>query len=275
MKNKIDNSSDADQVDNCDDIYADGTYIKNNPTLHSEDSEYKFSYIHHLLKKCSFDGPKIKILDIGGGAGIISLRTCQMLAAKGYEVECYAFDLSMEMLLQQKSNNPYISLATSNFDQVRSNHFDITLMVDVIEHISDNASFADEVDQITNYIIYNIPIERTLFDLLRNIYMKRTYYLMQTASLGHLHFFSAISAKRFVRKHHLLVDWAFPSYSQHILESNFSEYVAQRSNRIRSFELILSRFIYRYMKICAPWIIQGSLFMLAKSRYGNHGSLNR
>lgn len=266
MKNKID--SNITESVKCDihGIYADGTYIKNNPTLHSEDSEYKFSYIHHLLKKCSFNAPQIKILDVGGGAGVIALQVCRMLSEQGYQVDCYAFDLSQEMLSQQKSNNPYISLATSDFDQIRTNRFDITLLIDVIEHIPDHFSFANDVDEITDYIIYNIPIERTLFDFLRNIYMKRKYYLMQTLTLGHLHFFSASLAKRFVRKHHILIDFLYPNYAGHILASNFSEYVSQRANRIRSFELAISHFIYRYLRICAPWIIQGSLFMLAKSR---------
>ena len=46
------------------DIYQDGTYIDNNPSLHREDSEYKSRYIRTLLEGLRFDGSPIRVLDM-------------------------------------------------------------------------------------------------------------------------------------------------------------------------------------------------------------------
>ncbi len=253
----------ADEIGN---IYSDGTYLRNNPTLHGEDGEYKFVYISRLLARCSFVGPSVRILDIGGGGGGIALLVCQHLAQQGLEVECHAFDLSPEMLIQQRANNPYNTLATSDFALIREQRYDLALLIDVIEHISDNGPVADDVDRIARHVIYNIPIERNLFDWLRNLYMKRRYYALQTESLGHVHFYSYGGAKRFVRTHHRPVDWISPDYPGHLLESSFPDYVLQRKNRLRGLELSISRLIYRHLKPLAPWLIQGSLFILADSK---------
>ena len=75
-------------------IYRDGTYLRNNPTLHGEDTDYKFNYIRRLLKRCAFAGPSVRILDVGGGGGAIAALLCEHLAQQGLKVECHAFDLS-------------------------------------------------------------------------------------------------------------------------------------------------------------------------------------
>ena len=252
------------------DIYQDGTYIDNNPSLHREDSEYKSRYIRTLLEGLRFDGSPIRVLDIGGGAGIVAARVCQFLSAGGVRVDCHAFDLSQEMLAVQRANNPHITLATSDFEQIRSSGgYDLALLIDVIEHIPDNAKVADDVDTLARFVLYNIPTERNLLDWLRNIYLGGRYYPLQTASLGHVHFFSAREARAFVAAHHRVLRWVFPDFCGHLFTSPHPDYVQQRGNRLRRMELLLSRMIYKYLRPIAPWLIQGSLFVLAESRWRN------
>ncbi|MBK8743877.1 class I SAM-dependent methyltransferase [Propionivibrio sp.] len=266
MKNINEQGSVSPAVGEVSDIYRDGTYLRNNPTLHGEDSAYKFAYIRRLLTRCAFPEKSVRVLDVGGGGGIIAALVCEQLAQQGLQVECHAFDLSPEMLAQQRANNRFNTLATSDFGEIRRQRYDLALLIDVVEHIPDNGLVADDIDRIARQVIYNIPIERNLLDWLRNLYMKRRYYVLQTASLGHVHFYSYGSAKRFVREHHQPVASIFPDYPGHLLESDFPDYVVQRANRLRGLELLLSRFIYRRLKPLAPWLIQGSLFILADSR---------
>lgn len=252
-------------IEKKDDIYRNGVYIQNNPSLHMEDAAYKFGYIKHALDRCLLVGPVIRVLDVGGGTGAIAALVCQHIAERGFQVECHAYDLSVEMLDQQRTNNSFTTVATADFGEIQHQSYDLALLIDVIEHIPENKEVATDIDRIARNIIYNIPTERNLFDLIRNFYLKG-HYAMQTATLGHLHFYSYRSAKRFVRKHHKLVCWVFPDYAGHLLQSQFPGYVKQRASRLRKFELVMSYYIYRYLNPLAPWIIQGSLFILAQSR---------
>ena len=251
------------------DIYRDGSYISLNPSLHEEDSDYKFKYISTLLREISFGTAAIRVLDIGGGAGVIAAKVCHELAGgRPGRVECHALDLSPEALALQRKNNPYCTLATSDAEEIRkAGGYDLTLLIDVIEHIPLNGETASMVDQISHHAIYNIPTEINLVDLLRNAYMRGRYYPGQEASLGHIHFFSASSAKAFVSRHHRRLRRAiFPDFAAHSLESPAPNYVRQRANRLMLLELKISRWIAAYLRPLAPHIVQGSLFMLAECR---------
>lgn len=250
------------------DIYRDGTYARNNPSLHEEDSAYKFRYIRQLLEQIDL-GDVVRILDVGGGAGVVAALTCNYLDSQGIRVECHAYDLSPEMLLAQRANNPYVTLATSDFEDIRAaGGYDLVFLVDVIEHIPDNGRMADEIDRLARFLVYNIPTERNVLDWLRNKYMGGRYYAGQAASLGHIHFFSAASARAFVRAHHRLRRWVFPDFCGHVMTAPHPDYVRQRESKPRRAELLLSGLVYKYLRPLAPYLIQGSLFILAEGRGG-------
>ncbi len=247
-----------------DDIYNDGTYISQNPSLHEEDSEYKFVYIKTLLEEMRFAGEKISILDVGGGSGMLGLMVCEYFAGKGLNVAFTALDLSSDMLAIQKKQNPYITRTVNlPLESLRGERFDLALMIDVIEHIPEKDIAARQLNGLARYVIYNIPTEINLFDLLRNIYLKGNYYRQQTASLGHVHFFSKPSALDFIRSRHRLLKWTFPDYCSHVLTSPHGDYEVQRKNRLRFAELVVSRFIFKYCRFLAPYLVQGSVFCLA------------
>ena len=151
-------------------MYQDGTYLRNNPSMHEEDSNYKFRHIRSLLEDLQFDAGALRILDIGGGGGLVGAQVCRYLASRGAQVECHAFDLSTEMLAAQRDNNPYITVSTSDFTELASQGcYDLTLLIDVIEHIPDHHKMADDVSRISEHVLYNIPTERNLLDWLRNL----------------------------------------------------------------------------------------------------------
>jgi len=245
------------------DIYNDGTYVRNNPSLHEEDSEYKFFYIKQLLDEIRCKNDRIKILDVGGGGGNLGLMVCRYFLERKITPELTALDQSLEMLSIQKARNPYITrTVNAPLQSLMGDKYDLVLMIDVIEHIQDREQAAQQLDALSKNVIYNIPTEINLADLMRNIYVKGKYYHWQTAALGHIHFFSARSALAFIRKKHQLKKWIFPDYCSHVLTSPFSDYAAQRKNKLRMAELSLSRYIYKYFRFFAPYLIQGSVFCL-------------
>ena len=84
------------------DIYNDNTYLEKNPTLHTEDSEFKFQNVKKFLDLIVVKKNKIKILDIGGGAGIIGKLVLEYFQKKGNIVTFHSLDLSTQMLKIQK-----------------------------------------------------------------------------------------------------------------------------------------------------------------------------
>lgn len=250
-----------------DTIYSDGTYTKLNPTLHAEDSVYKMSYVIKLLEKVEWNRSGVKILDIGGGAGELGKLVCDWFAANGYTVFMSALDVAEEMINVQKNNNPCIKKTyVGDIEKLGEEQFDLVLMIDVIEHIEDCEQFADRLNNYATYIIYNIPTEINLIDTLRDIAMCKRYYPLQTKSLGHVHFFSANSAARFVASHHKKIRTIFAEYTLYVLTSPHLSYVNQRKRFIRRIELMISVAIQKLLPRLAPHIVQGSLFCLAKSK---------
>ena len=101
------------------DIYIGGIYVQNNPSLHEEDADHKFSRIRDLLDSCEFNNSPVRILDVGGGAGSLARLVCDYLVGQGYETSCDAYDRSEEMLAAQLRNNTYINLGTSDFTKIQ------------------------------------------------------------------------------------------------------------------------------------------------------------
>lgn len=256
---------------NIEDNFNEETYIEHNPTLAYEDVAYKFSYIKPLLDEMEVKNNEISILDVGGGGGFLGKEIAEYFLNKRYNVKFYALDVSSKMLKIQQRNNPYITdVYNCYLEELDDNKkFDLVLMIDVVEHIPDKESASKKVSLISDYSIYNIPTEVNIFDILKNIYMKNNYYKMQEKTLGHVHFFSYFSALKHFKKFFNPIQLVFPNYSRHILYANTNQFDSQRNNRLRRYELICSNLIYKYLKILAPVIIQGSLFILGKSKNEN------
>lgn len=267
-KNLLKNAQRMILIMNNEDIYNDGTYIQNNPSLHSEDALYKFTYIQDLLQTYLSSNSKneISILDIGGGCGKIGRFVCEFFQKQNIKISFTALDLSLEMLDIQRENNPHINQSLNTPLESLEEHYDLILLIDVIEHISDYLSFTNLLKQKTSYIIFNIPIEKNFFDFAKNIYFKGQYYKWQEQTLGHLHFFSYCGAKKYLRKNFQILKYTYPQYAQHVLTTESLEYNEQRKNKLRLLELKISAWIARNLKNIAPYIVQGSLFALVKTK---------
>lgn len=252
------------------DIYNDRSYISNNPGLHREDSVFKFDQIVSLLRKVQIHANKIKILDIGGGAGELGFMVANYFKCQGIDVNFYALDLSEEMLAIQSKKNPYI-VNTWNCSVVDcpDEQFDLALMIDVIEHIPGKDIVAERLNRLCKNIIYNIPIQINLFDLLRELANHRRYYSEQTRLIGHVHFFTYVSARRFIDRYYRRVSSFFKPYCFMMLASCDPQYVELRRSRVRLAEVKLSCWIAKHLAWLAPWVVQGSMFALVNTNLSN------
>jgi len=145
-------------------LYQSGAYVLQNPTLHEEDSPWKVSLIEPLLDQCVqyILGDRISLLDAGGGAGLMLRGVAEYLArSHSIMVEKYALDLSPAMLERQAANNPDLKRALDEdlrCTSLGSKEIDLTLVIDVLEHIPHQEQALSEIRRISRFAIVKVPL---------------------------------------------------------------------------------------------------------------------
>ena len=252
-----------------DDIYNDGSYLQNNPDAHVSDSFFKFTQLLPLLDTIASPEKDFCILDIGGGAGVLGHLVSLYFHHRNLNVRTTAVDVSTSMLAMQKVNNPFITeiiagdAATAFIGGAR---FDLTLAIDVFEHMPDYHLALQAIQKGSKWLVCNMPIERNLVDILRNICMRNRYYAEQTRSIGHLHFFSYRRHLREFREYFDVICVEFSPYWRIVLQVPSPSHKQQLQNRLRRLELKISRWVSTLIPWAAPWIVQGSCFSLSNRR---------
>jgi ubiquinone/menaquinone biosynthesis C-methylase UbiE len=188
------------------DFYSTDEYSRRNPSLHEEDSPWKILKIMPLIALFAKlnNSQSGRVLDVGGGAGIILKVISEKLRQDyGVSVTKYNLDLSPLMIARQKQTNPDIQ-ATFNVDlcenQLENKCFDLVLMVDVIEHVLDSDKALNEVCRIGKFAVFNIPLEKNVVEFLWNVMSNGALRRQRIASLGHLHIYTYSSALKQIKK---------------------------------------------------------------------------
>ena len=161
-------------------IYTDGTYLKNNETWHQEDSLYKADWVRKIIEKNSLNLDTI--CEIGCGSGEVLKKLASQLKKNikfsGYEISPQAFEICKQ---KEDINLNFFLKDLLNEDK----SFDALLIIDVIEHIEDYFNFLRQVKVKAKYKIFHIPLDLSILNILRvnPISLKRK-------EVGHIHYFT-------------------------------------------------------------------------------------
>ncbi|MCJ7669192.1 MAG: class I SAM-dependent methyltransferase [Dehalococcoidia bacterium] len=188
-------------------LYITDEYIIKNPSLHEEDSPWKVSKIIPLIDKFTecLNKDEINLLDVGGGAGLIlSAISTYMEESPGIQVNKFALDLSPGMLEIQKKRNPNLKKALNEDIRKTSlgdKEIDLTLMIDLLEHVPNPAEALEEVKRISKFAILKVPLEDNL--LLRTWNFIRRGRPRQRAleTVGHINIYNFGKLKYQIEKH--------------------------------------------------------------------------
>jgi SAM-dependent methyltransferase len=151
-------------------LYLTDEYIQKNPTLHEEDSPWKVGLIKPFVD--SFIGHldhrrEINLLDVGGGAGVILSDVAEYIeSAHKVSANKFALDLSPGMLEIQKGRNPDLRRALHadiHSAPLKDKEIDLTLMIDVLEHVPEPAAALQEVRRFSKFILLKVPLEDNLY----------------------------------------------------------------------------------------------------------------
>lgn len=172
-------------------IYLDGKYLLKNPAWHVEESAWKARQVLGMLRR-NHVSPST-VCDVGCGAGEV-LR--QLQSRLGGQSTFWGYDISPQAIEMAKSRaNEKLHFCLLDFSEVRNAHFELILVLDVIEHLQDHFGFLRALKNKGRHKIFHIPLDLSVQTVLR----KRAL-LKRREMYGHLHYFTRETALETLRE---------------------------------------------------------------------------
>jgi hypothetical protein len=181
-------------------IYTDGKYKKANPTWHEEDAPWKAKQIEKILtrNKVIFR----RACEVGCGAGGI----LEQLAGRFTDADFHGYDISPDAVrMAEKKKSPRLHFYEKDILRDPPAHFDLVMVIDVIEHVEEYMSFTRKVKDLGEYKVFHIPLDLSVQSILR---MRPILSLRE--SVGHIHYFFKDTALALLKdcKYEIL-DWCY------------------------------------------------------------------
>ncbi|MGE5615398.1 MAG: class I SAM-dependent methyltransferase [Bacillota bacterium] len=166
-----------------DTIYTDGTYLRNNPAWHQDDSPWKARQIAKLLERNGVS-PR-SIAEVGCGAGEI-LRE---LSREYPQARCVGYEISPEAYeICRRKGSGTVSYKLGDIAE-DSTTYDVAMAIDVFEHVEDYFAFLRRIRPCATHKVFHIPLELSV----RNVIAGKPL-LDARRSVGHIHHFSRETA---------------------------------------------------------------------------------
>jgi SAM-dependent methyltransferase len=160
-------------------IYSDGTYLRNNPQWHADDSAWKAAHIATLLERNGVE-PRT-VCEIGCGAGEILVNLRERLPDgtrfTGYDISPGAFSICACKM------GPCLDFRLGNLLE-QDARFDLAMAIDVFEHVEDYFGFLRRLRNKATHKVFHIPLE------LSALMVGRARPLLEARrAVGHIHHF--------------------------------------------------------------------------------------
>jgi len=186
------------------DSYESGEYLANNPTWDEEDSEWKARQVlitfdrNHLTPK--------SVVEVGCGAGGILASLHDALPKVDYSGFEIAADASK---FWEKHRSKGISFVIGDFLQAQSSHFDVLLLLDVIEHVPNPFEFLSALRGRADYYVFHIPLDLSALSVAREHPL-----LLVRQKVGHIHYFTKGLALSLIQESGFqILDWFYTGAS--------------------------------------------------------------
>jgi hypothetical protein len=165
------------------DIYNDQTYLKHNPGWGKEDAPMKANAIAGLLSKNNISFKTLAETGCGSGEILVQLENKFPNTEK-----FFGFDISKDALQiaapkeTGKIHFELLDLAGSNITDL---HFDVLLVIDVLEHIPDYFTFLKGIQNKSTFTVFHIPLDMSVWSLFREKML-----IESKKRVGHIHAFT-------------------------------------------------------------------------------------
>lgn len=182
--------------------YESGDYLANNPTWDEEDSEWKARQVLKTFDRNNL-APK-SIVEVGCGAGGILASLHDALS----EVEYSGYEIAPDACkFWEKHSSKGISFTIGDFLQEQTSHFDVLLLLDVIEHVPNPFEFLSALRGRAEYYIFHVPLDLSAVSVIREQPL-----LMVRKKVGHIHYFTKGLALSLLEEcGYQILDWSYTS----------------------------------------------------------------
>lgn len=237
-------------------LYLTDEYIIKNPSLHSEDSPWKVTKMIPLIDQFThfFQKDEINLLDVGGGAGIILDAASTYLKERyGKKVNKFALDLSLRMLEIQKKRNPDLKKAFHEDickTSLGKKEIDLTLMIDLLEHVPQPTKALEEVRRISQFVILKVPLEDNLFLKISNIVTRGETRQQAIETIGHINVYNFHVLKDQIERHMGKVeDFYFTNVFEYFRKSDYYQNKISMRGKVLNF---VASYVFRLSpKLCS------------------------
>lgn len=251
-------------------LFRKDEYVRKHPFLHVEDSPWKIRQILPLVD--SFIGyqkkTEINILDVGGGAGLILKAVSMYIETKhNIRVNKIALDLSREMLQRQKSENPDLRKALNEDirkTSLNNKEIDLTLMIDVLEHVPNAEEALEEVRRCSGFVIFKVPLEYNLYSRAYNFIKRGKPRQYAIENIGHINAFDFRGLKYKIEEHvGPILDYYFCNVFDYYRRS---EYYRQTLRRMDRLLYALAWRLYKISPRISAFVLTDFVMIFARCR---------
>jgi SAM-dependent methyltransferase len=162
------------------DKYISDDYLSHNPSWDMEDSPWKAAVVSAFLKAAGLD-PR-SVCDIGCGSGGVLTELSKTWSG----AEFYGYEIAPTATrFWEKTKRNNIRFVLGDFFNLNKAHFDLILLLDVIEHIRDPFTFLNGLHGAAGHYLFHIPLDLSALSITRE-----SPILYARKKVGHIHYFT-------------------------------------------------------------------------------------
>src|SRR5262249_46568947 len=160
--------------------YLNGEYAARNPTWDGEDAPWKVRLIADLLRTCGVNPASVAEVGCGAGGVLAGLR------AHLPEAALSGFDISPDAARFWSGHGAArVEFTTGDFLQLGRPRYDLILLIDVVEHVTDPHGFLTALLGRAAYFVFHFPLDLSAASVVRERPL-----LESRARVGHIHYFT-------------------------------------------------------------------------------------
>jgi SAM-dependent methyltransferase len=160
--------------------YLNDEYVAHNPSWDQEDSPWKAALVRQALERRGLRPASIVEVGCGAGRVLATLRDSFPQAyLHGYDIAPAAARFWSE------SSTKGIQFTSGDFLSSSDPPYDVVLLLDVIEHLSDPFEFLVQVRPRGRHFVFHFPLDLSALSVIREKPL-----LHARSKVGHLHYFT-------------------------------------------------------------------------------------